>query len=180
MKKLALISLLLFFTHSSFSQKDILTAKTRAELLNNLDSALHTCFFISNSDAQKVLEKPVFLKDSTYKFSSGILRYSFDYIATFVDSTSKGRISFSFEQYKDTTIAKANYDYIKSENIKEGNTTEVKNIGNDAFVKRDNLNQPFLMFIKNNKIFKIRVMYWTTNSSYNELLSLAKKIDANH
>ncbi len=136
-------------------------------------------YFISISDAEKILEKPVYLKDSTYKLSGGLLSYSFNYIAKYVDSTSIGKISFSLEQYKDTAIAKSNYEFIKQQNQKEGNITTLNNIGNDAFLKKDYLNQPFVMILKDNKIYKFRVFYLSSENSLNALLDVSKKIVSN-
>ena len=175
-----LFFLFFFFLFSfSFSQTDLLTAKTRNQLIANLDSALVSKYFISISDAEKILEKPVYLKDSTYKLSGGLLSYSFNYIAKYVDSTSIGKISFSLEQYKDTAIAKSNYEFIKQQNQKEGNITTLNNIGNDAFLKKDYLNQPFVMILKDNKIYKFRVFYLSSENSLNALLDVSKKIVSN-
>jgi hypothetical protein len=180
MRYVILILSLLTFRLSAFSQRDILTAANRAELVKNLDSAMHSTYFISPADAEKILEKPALLTDSTYKFSSGILRYSFDYVAKYVDSTSKGKISFGFEQYKDTLVAKNNYEFIKTENQKDGNFTELKNLGNSAFLKKDALGQPFIMAIKDNKIYKFRIFYLTSENSLTALIKTAKKIITSH
>jgi hypothetical protein len=179
MRLLVLIMFFLLSTPFCYAQKDLLTAKTRKQLEAQLDSALLSKYYITLSDAEKILEKPAFLKDSTYKLSGGLLRYSFDYIAKSIDSTSKGKISFSLEQYKDTAISKSNYDFIKKQNEKDGAITLLENIGNDAFLKMDNLNQPFVMILKDNKIYRFRVFYLSSQSSLDALLSVSKKIVSN-
>src|SRR4051812_29667875 len=102
MKKPLFFFLFLLVAFSANSQMDILSARTRAALVKNIDSAMRTVYFITTADAEKILGKKVFLKDSAYKFSGNVLRYNLDYIAVFIDSTSKGRLMFNFEQYKDT------------------------------------------------------------------------------
>lgn len=181
MKKVVLFALCFFLlSNFSFSQVDLLTAKTRAQLVAQLDSALRSKYFITQSEADKILEKPTFLKDSTYKLSSGLLRYSFTYVAKYVDSTSKGRLFFGIEQYKDTLAAKSNFEFLKKQNEKDGNLTTLKDLGDDAFLKKDALNQPFVMIVEENKIFKFQIFYLKTENSLNQLLLVAKKIVDTH
>lgn len=180
MKKIILI-LLVSLPIFIYSQQDILlAAKTRTELIKNLDSALRSCHFITDADAEKILGKPAHLKDSTYKFSSGVLRYSFNYVADYVDSTSKGRIFFSFEQYKDTAMAKSNYEVLKTENQKGDKFTSLKELGNAAFLNKDIFNQPLIIVLEDNKIYKLNILYLTTENSLNELMKVSVKIVAAH
>ncbi|MCW3083333.1 MAG: hypothetical protein JWP12_699 [Bacteroidetes bacterium] len=181
MKKIIFFFLFLFPGSFIYSQTDLLAASNNKEALKKtLDSALIAHYYISNGDAAKILNQPVYLKDSTYKYSGGILRFTFDYLAKKVDSTSKGRVFFSFEQYKDPEIAKVTYQSIKTENEKSSNTSTLKNLGEDAFLQKDNLNQPFIMILDHTKIYKIRVFSVTSQQSQDELMNVAKKLVASH
>jgi|SRR6218665_76530 len=177
MKPFFLLSLLLI-AFTSFSQKDLLTAQTRDELVKNLDSAMHTVHFLTSADAETIIGKTVILKDSAYKFSSGVLRYNYDFIAKYVDSTSKGRITVNFEQYKDTAIAKANYEFIRDENKKDKSYTALPNTGTDAYMTKDYLDQPFIMILKDNKIYKFRMFYLSSEKSTQALLQTAQRISS--
>jgi hypothetical protein len=176
MRKVFLFLIFAGISYSAHSQTDPFTIKTRTGLVKSLDSAMRTNYFLSKAEAEKILEKSAVLKDSAYKLSSGVLRYNLDYAAVYVDSTSKGRLTFNFEQYKDTAVARSNYDFIKAENQKDGNFISLKATGNDAFLKKDQLGQPFIMAIKDNKIFKFRVIYLVSEGSQAALLEAAKKI----
>ncbi len=181
MKKLIFFFFFLFSGSFIYSQTDLLaSANNREALKKTLDSAMIAHYYISIADASKILDQPVYLKDSTYKYSGGILRYTFDYVAKKVDSTSKGRIFFGYEQYTDPQIAKMTYQGIKTENEKNSSSSTLKNIGEDAFLQKDNLNQPFIMVLNHNKIYKIRVFSVTGQHSEDELMSVAKKLVASH
>ncbi|MCX6296039.1 MAG: hypothetical protein NTX97_08230 [Bacteroidetes bacterium] len=180
MKKIILFCFLLISFLSGYSQQDLLAAKNNEELQKKLDSALVSSYFITIDDAGKILEKPSHLKDSTYKYSNGILRYSFDYVANYVDSTSKGRLFFSYEQYRDLEMAKNTYTSIKTENEKNNLITALNDIGDDAFLQKDYLNEPFIIIRKGNKIFKLKVYYVTSQASLDALISTAKLMVSLH
>jgi hypothetical protein len=164
-----------------YSQTDLLAAANNKEALKKtLDSAMIAHYYVSKEDAAKILNQPVYLKDSTYKYSGGILRYTFDYVVKKVDSTSKGRIFFGYEQYTDPQIAKVNYGSIKTENEKTGTITSLKAIGEDAFLQKDNLGQPFIMILDHAKIYKLRVFSVTSQQSQEELMNVAKKLVSSH
>ncbi len=180
MKKTILLFLLLSIITFSYSQNAWLDVKTRAQLIANLDSAMLAKYYIDLSEAEKILEKPVFLKDTTYKLSGGILRFSFHYIAKYVDSTSIGRLNFEFQQYKDTLAAKSTYEFLKNVNQNDTSLTSFKELGNNGYLVIDSANQPFIIISKENKIFKFRVFYLTTENSLNELLVISKKVVDKH
>ena len=180
MQKIILIFCFLSITSFVYSQTASVVEKGNYKYQNKIDSAMVSCYFITNSDAEKILEKPAHLIDSACKFSSNVLRYRFDYVADYKDSTSKGKIFFTFEQYKNDTIAKDIYHTIKSENEKNGSITKMDDIGEDSFLQKDNLNQPFIIFRKENKIFKLKVYYLTSKTSLDELIRISKKIAQSH
>jgi hypothetical protein len=181
MKKIVLFFSFILLTTFVYSQKDlVLTGKNNQALQKLLDSALISNYFITADDADKILEKPSHLKDSTYKFSNGILRYSFDYVANYIDSTSKGRLFFSFEQYNDVEISKSTYQSIKNENEKTGTVIPLSDLSDEAFLQKDYLGQPFIIIRKANKIFKLKVYYLSSKTSLDELVKTTKKAVAAH
>ncbi|MGZ4049898.1 MAG: hypothetical protein ACXVPU_19870 [Bacteroidia bacterium] len=180
MKKIIFMFLLLV-TFSASAQQDILKMDVSQEVFKKrLDSAMRSVYFITVSDAEKILGKQSHLKDSTYKYVNGLLRYTFDYVANKIDSTSKGRIFFDFEQYKDDSFSKDIYKNLKTENEKNGGIVAVNDIGDEGFLQKDNLGQPFIIIRKNNKIYKLRVYYVTSATSLDEAMNVAKKIVAAH
>src|ERR1700746_2142596 len=125
---------LLLLTIKTSAQTDLeKMAASQDVYLKRLDSAMNSNYFITIPDANKILERPSYLKDSAYKCSNGFLRYTFDYLATHIDSTSKGRIFFTFEQYKDDLFAGDIYKNIKTENEKSGGLTPINDIGDEGF-----------------------------------------------
>ena len=180
MQKVILIFCFLSITSLVYSQTNLMNAKNNLELKKKIDSAMISSYFITNSDAGKILEKPAHVIDSACKFSSNILRYRFDYVADYKDSTSKGKIFFTFEQYKNDTIAKGIYQSIKSENEKNAPIMILNDIGEESFLQRDNLNEPFIIIRKENKLFKLKVYYLTSKTSLEELIKVSKKIAMAH
>ena len=136
--------------------------------------------FITVQDASKVLEKPAIANDSAYKFSHNLTHYRFDYVAVFKDSTSKGKLFFTYEQYKTDTIADNVYESIKTENEKIGKINKIEGESDAGFWNTDALKQPFVIIRKGNKIFKFKVYYLTDNIMLEELKKLAKKVVAAH
>ncbi len=174
MKKTVLL-LAILFSGFCFSQ----TETTKLLSKHIVDSTYRSINFISLSDAEKIIDKPALLKDSVFKYTASMLRYTLTYIAVYKDSTSKGRIFFTYEQYKDASIAKDIFNTLKSGNAKDS-ITDLPNTGEEAFVVRDNLNYPFIMIRKDKKIFKFKLYYLTTPSSLQELIKVAKKTVAAH
>lgn len=180
MKKIIFIFILLSSVAAN-AQEDILAMNIDKDAFQKrLDSAMRSCYFITNADAGKILEKPSYLKDSTYRYANGLLRYTFDYLASRIDSTSKGRIFFTYEQYKNDSFSKDIYQSIKTENEKLGSLTAIKNIGDEGFFQKDSQGQPFIIIRKNNKVYKLRVFYVTSDTSLNEAINVIKKIVASH
>lgn len=180
MKKIIFILFFISFSAHIFAQKDLLAGATNtAALKKTLDSAMRPCFYITASQAEMILGQKVVLKDSTYRYSAGILRFSFNYLtAGRIDSTSKGRIFFSFEEFKDAEIARNTCQSIKAENEKSGTVVLLHDMGDEAFMQKDAREQPFIFVQKNNKIFKLRVYAVTGDQSGDAAIDVMKKIIA--
>jgi len=172
-----IITVLNFFTFKIVvSQND-----SKRSSINYKDSVFRSSDFISITEADKILGKPSRLLDSLHKVSSGLLRYKIEYVATYKDSSSKGRIFFMFEQYADASSLKSIYDNIKIENLKTSKLRELKDFAADeAFLAIDNFNYPFILVRKENKLFKFKLYYLDAKVSLDELLVVAKKIVAKH
>jgi hypothetical protein len=183
MKKV-FFSLFLFTTFNLFSQNDIVVLNVNKNILQKrLDSAMHAFYYVTLADAEKVLQKPAYLKDSSYKCSQGVLRYMFNYhVNKAIDSSAKGRLFFSYEQYANDSIADIIYKSILSENKKTDTPENLASLefGNEGFLSKDNLKQPFIFVRKRNKIFKFRVYFISDKITENELKNLAKKVVETH
>ena len=163
MKKIFFIFLSLL-TFSANAQTDVVVINVNKDILQKrLDSAMQARYYITSSDAEKILGNPSHLKDSTYKYAGGLLRYSFNYVIDHPDSLSKGKIFFTFEQYKDELSSKDIYQVIKTENEKGSAITVINDIGDEGFVQKDNTGQPFMIVRKKNKLYKLRVYYTKNN-----------------
>lgn len=177
MKKIVFLFAFLSLTLFANAQKDLLAGQPGTAVLSQrLDSAMRPHFYITPKNASKILGCPAVLKDSMYKYSGGILRFTFNYIAKRIDSTSKGRIFFSFEQYKDTQIAIGTYQSIKAENEKAGTLQALTGYGDEGFLQKDEKQQPFAVIRENNKIFKVRLYSNTSEKSQKRLMKVVKKI----
>ncbi len=145
--------------------------------INYKDSVLHSYNFITLAEADRILGKSSRLLDSSFKFSSGLLRYKINYVASYKDSTSKGRIFFMFEQYIDTITTKTIYNSLKIENEKTAKVSMVNNLGGDeSFLAKDSFDYPFILIRKGNKLFKFKLYYLDGKVSLEELTKVAKKI----
>jgi len=179
MKKTAFLFFLILTISSAKAQtaKDLLAGQHTTETMQKmLDSAMRPHFYISTEEAEKIIGRKAVLKDSAFKYANGMLRFSFNYIAKRVDSTAKGRIFFSFEQYKDENTATVTYQSIRSENERSGALEIIKDLGDEAFLQKDVLGQPFIIVREGAKIFKIRVYDVSTEKSRKELMKVAEKI----
>ncbi len=136
--------------------------------------------FITIADAEKVIEKKSFLKDSSFKSSGGVIRYKLKFRPTYIDSTSKGELFFEYQQWQNEDITKVMYQNFEKEHKKMGYVEDLKNIGDEAYLMKDNFKNPFILVRKNNTFFKIQVSSINTDSSLKELINLTKKIVAIH
>lgn len=175
-KLIALLFISLFLLDSNVFSQNSKNYKT----VNYKDTVMHSWDFITNAEADRILGKPSQIKDSAYRFSSGLLRYKFEYVATYKDSTSKGRIFFMFEQYADTLNTTFIFNNLKKENEKDSKVSNLNDIGTEAFLALDNLNYPFILIRKDNKLFKFKLYYLDGKVSLDELLKVAKKIVLSH
>jgi len=141
---------------------------------------LNSFDFISLTEAENILEKPALLKDSTYRLSSGLMRYSLKYVAIYKDSTSKGQLLLFLEQHKDTLNSKDIYSFIKKQQLNNPTLTALNDLGDEGFYFRDSSNYPFIMVRKGTKIYKLQIFYLTDNESLTALLNQARKIVLNH
>ena len=151
-------------------------ANNREALQRMLDSAMVSSYFINTADAATILQKPVFLKDSSYKYASGVLRFTFNYVAKYVDTTSKGALFFGYEQFKDSISAKDIYAFIKTQTTKTTVLTALQNIGDEGYFQINERNEPFIIIRKGNRVFKFGVTYLTEKDCLIQLITLAKKI----
>ena len=176
-----LIVFFFFISSACFSQLDFTKMpNNKLAVQNILDSAMVSKYFVTTNDAYSIIAKPVFVKDSSYKYSSGVLRYVINYVATYVDSTSKGALFFSFEQYKDTLASNEIYRFMKTQHTNMGSITLLKDLGDEAYMQYDALNQPFIIVRKQNRVFKFCVYYLTDKVTFDRLLAVAKKVVAAH
>ena len=180
MKKIFLV--LIAFSLSIYTFSSSFNSQTNKGIeQSKKDSTLFRSYkFITLSDAEKILEKPVHLRDSLYKFSSGHLIYKLNYVANYKDSTSKGLLYFEFEQWPDSATTKHLYQVLKTQQEKIGVVTPLKNLGDEAYLMKDVMNYPFLLIRKGRKFFKFQVSYITNDTSLNELTKVAKKIVETH
>ena len=137
---------------------------------------LYSYNFISSEDAENIVGNKCKLIDSTSRNTGGVLRYSFTYIVPFKDSTSKGRLFFSYEQYKDKSMCQSIFQSLKQENGKSGSINDLIGFGDEAYMIKDSMNFPFVIILKNNKLFKFKLYYLNSTTPLEELLKTAKKL----
>ena len=87
-----------------------------------------------------------------------------------------GMLFFGFEQFQQTSEAERAYAEIKTENEKTSVVNKLVEMGDEGFLVRDQLNFPFIMIRKNNRIFKLKTYNIKSEDSFNELQLIAKKI----
>lgn len=136
--------------------------------------------FISISDASRILGKTAIVSDSSSRNTSGLLRCSYTYIVPYKDSTSKGRLFFTYEQYNEIEICKSIFQSLKKENEKSGSLVMLKSYGDEAFLIKDNLNFPFIVVQKNNKLFKFKLYYQTGKDALDKLLEKVQSVASLH
>jgi hypothetical protein len=180
MKNILFLILALSITVISYSQT---TTKANINKKTNQitvpDSLLKEFSYPSLSDAEKMLKEPAHLKDSTWDFEGGVWKFKCKYWAnTLKDSVKwiRTEMFYAMEQYKTVSEAKSLFDNFKSENKKTLVVKELKKIGDDAFLVKDVLNNPFILILKNARLYKFKVYNLNRDSTSDELLLLVNKI----
>ena len=178
MKKFILIFITTLFTSFCFGQSENSNSKNKSEEKYPLDSSLFPFKFISRTEAEKILGHPAHVKDSLLKLTGSYLRSQFHYVTNLKDSAAgqKGMLFFGFEQFQQTSEAERAYAEIKTENEKTSVVNKLVEMGDEGFLVRDQLNFPFIMIRKNNRIFKLKTYNIKSEDSFNELQLIAKKI----
>jgi len=168
-----------------YAQSNLPEPTADSDVTPKYDSDWYISNFISFTEAQKIIQQPVYIKDSLWKYSNynyGYLRYAFTYNAKSMDSITKTRSSlfFSLEQYQQLALAKKTFNDIKALNQKSDKYTALTEPGDEAFLVKDVLAHPFIVIRKGNRIYKLRMLYVTGQIANDELMLLAKKIVAGH
>ncbi|MEP7171583.1 MAG: hypothetical protein ABI855_19585 [Bacteroidota bacterium] len=162
-----------------FGGPDLLSIRGNRTPLEKLpDSALHSNKFISLAEAEKVLRLSAHVKDSTWKNSAAVSRFTTNFIANASDKKTgqSRRLFFSYEQYQQDATAKDIYASIKAENEKISVVTNLGETGDEGFVAKDSLGFPFMMVRKGNKIYKFKMYYVTDKTAFEKLQLLAKRV----
>jgi hypothetical protein len=175
------VILALLWIMSCFLKPDLSSGNSCNQQSENLsDSSLRSSNFISLSDAERILGQPAHLKDSLHKRTGGYLRYQFNYKANAKDTVTGETASlfFGIEEYKQASEAARAYALIKKENEKSSAVSELKQMGDEGILVKDALNFPFIMIRKNNRVYKFKLHNVISNTSLDELQSVAKRIVA--
>ena len=180
MKERMLICMVLFFPAFANAQQGDPVNKSNTDAAVKMipDSLFKTGHFISVMEAEKILGKGAYVKDSLFKPSAYYTRYLFNYKAEKPDKATQqfGTLFFSFEQYNETATAAGSFLSIKSENEKTLKGEELPGTGDEALLVKDAAGFPFVMIRKGNKLFKFKLRNQTGKAALDELLVLAKMI----
>lgn len=166
-----------------FGGPDLFSIKGNRTLLRKLpDSTAHSNKFISLAEAEKVLGLSAHVKDSTWKNSASISRFTTNFIANASDKKTgqSRRLFFSYERYQEDATAKDIYASIKAENEKSSVITNLSETGDEGFVAKDDLGFPFIMVRKGSKIYKFKMYYVTDKNAFEKLQLLAKRVVADN
>ncbi len=180
MKNILFLILALSLTVISYSQTTTkANVNKKANQISIPDSILNTFTYPSLSEAEKMLKEPAHLKDSTWDFEGGVWKFKCKYWAnTLKDSVKwiRTEMFYAMEQFKTTAEAKSFFDSFKSENQKTLVVKELKQVGDEAFLVKDVLNNPFILILKNARLYKFKVYNLNRDSASDELLLLVNKI----
>ena len=170
---------------SCYAQSTLPAETTSQQAPPKYGSSWYISNFISVADAEKILKQPVYVKDSLWKYSNynySYLRYKFTYNTNAIDSVKKtrGSLFFSLEEFQQLHLTKKTFADIKALNEKSSKYSILNDLGDESFLARDELNHPFIVVRKGNRIYKLRMLYATGQDSEDEFMLLAKKIVANH
>lgn len=165
---------------SSFAQTNKANDEGVKRIQHDIDSAFHSCNFLPLNEVEHILGKKAILKDSSLKVSNSLIRYALDYVAVYKDSTSKGRIFFSYEQYKDMEVSKDVFKSALAENQSNPFYKSLSDFGNEGFQVKDNLGYPFILVRKGNRIFRFKLYFLSNIDSQSEFKNSAKRLVAEH
>jgi hypothetical protein len=146
------------------------------------NKAVHMYKFVTLAEAEKVMGEKAHVKDSVWRNSGSITKFMTTMVANETDKkTGKAKkLFFSFENYPHETDAKELYALIKAENEKTAASSAIDEIGDGAFVVKDQLGFPFIMVRKGSKIFKFKTYYVTDKDGFERLKTLVKKVVADN
>ena len=180
MKRTLFFFIFSILSFSSFAQTNKTNEEGVKRIQHEIDSTFHSINFFPLSEVEHILKKKAILKDSTLKVSNSLMRYALDYVAVYKDSTSKGRIFFSYEQYKDMEVSKDVFKSTLAENQSNAFYESLSDFGNEGFQVKDNLGYPFIIVRKGNRIFRFKLYYLSSVDSQREFKNSARRIVTNH
>ncbi len=142
------------------------------------DTSIHSFYYISLPEAEKIVEQPAYLKDSIWDIEGGIWKFKCFYFASNPDSISKlvAKLYYGFENYNHVSDAKTFIDYIRKQNSQSTPVTNLEQTGDEAFLAFGPQKNPIIFIRKDKRIYKLGLTWLTTSSSLDELLKIAKKI----
>jgi hypothetical protein len=180
MKKIIFVFISLSLTIICCKPSKLPTAKSNKQVRLILpDTSIHSFYFISKAEAEKMLQEPAVLKDSIWKFEGGMWKYKCVYYAKATDSLTGRRPSFyyGFENYKQLAPAQRYMVVMKNEFSK---TLKVDNLdqtnGDEGFWTKDEYNNPIIIIRKDKKVYKLSGTWANSQASIDAFLLMAKKI----
>lgn len=183
MKKIIFLFLTVL-SSSAFCFKPVLIHSAATPQAKEQPHVLHISEFISSSEAEKILELPVHLKDSTYKTTNLSTRFQFNYKVNATKDTADPAqyrsLFFAYEEYNNIDDAVQLFSTFKKENAKLYAVSDYTKAGDDGFFFQDKFGTPSIFIRKGNKTFKFRLNNLPGKKALEKLEAAALKVVSQH
>lgn len=157
-------------------------AKATAMHEGRPDSAAGRASLLEEADAERILGERVKLVDRSSEQRDGRSKVVLTYTGLSTDTVEHGRVNlyYVFEEFADTASARKNYAGLITQNRLIDGLTELKGIGDDAFLHTDSRNFALVISRKGRIVVRIKVNRLTPRASVDQLRNVARRIVSIH
>jgi len=137
-------------------------------------------FYLTPSDAAKILGQPALLTLKSEKQERDALKYRCAFTAVESDPVSgkTGNVYYNYEKYRSVASAQKTYPAILDDNRRNGNIQLLDNTGDEGFFQTDSDNFQLIMVRKKDKIIRMKVNKVTSTTSLTALKETVNRIAA--
>lgn len=142
------------------------------------DSVSGDTVLLKDIDVENILGEQARLVDRSSERKNDRSRTAWTYRGLSADTMERGRANLYcvFDEFTDTTSARMNYADILSQNRPLEGLTELKNVGDEAYMHTDNRNFVMIIARKGRAMVRVKVNRLTDRTSIDQLRSVVRRI----
>lgn len=163
--------------HSHSTEKAVHAQSAELSLFKP-DTLLKPGRLFTLRDAEKILGEKARLADSLSSENDKRFMFLSEYLAISKDPKSgkTGSVYFTYEKFKELSIARKKYFFIKKANEKHEGIKTLEGIGDEAYYHSDGENFHFIMVRKDKVVFNMKVNKTTSHTSLEAFMEVTRDI----